>query len=273
MRPDRVLGDNGIQVSISTALALEALVARVDNKPQPISACKELWINLRTLIRNIKGAYEAEAAKNLTYTAIHQDLVSEVNYIDGLIQQHTKGQCKVIFYCCSLASLPRKFPTAQLKVPKTPLQQANHAAENAAISMSIPMLGNVNFRPFDVDITGSNPTSFILTHMAVDLLSSKNFERLALVESHTGVIKPPSMWYTKLTNGNEMPTMPFNRFTLQVFGDRGICFNPLPIKLKTPIIEMAKQYNWTPATTKDKILFGIKALGDPMGISFFTSLW
>ena len=273
MRPDRALGENGIQLSIGTALALESLVTPADGKPAPINACKELWINLRTLTRNIKGAYENEASKNLTYTDLHEDLLAEINYIDGLMQQRTKGQCKVVFYCCTFASLSRKFPTAQLKVPKTPLQQATLATENAAINMTIPLLGNVNFRPFDVELSGPNPTSFILTHMAVDLLSSKHFERLALVESHTGVIKPPSMWYTKLTGGSDMPTMPFNRFTLQVFGDRSICFNALPIKLRTPILEMASKYNWTPATTKDKILFGIKALNDPMGISFFTSLW
>lgn len=272
MNIQRELGENGIPVSIGTAFALEAINSSGDNSA-PISAIKEFWFNIRTLIRNILGAYPTDVRKAMTVEQLHNDLINEINIIDAYLQKHSAGRCKAIFYACSYASLKRKFPNASLKNTNTPAQQYSQALENNAIKVTIPLLGNVSFRPFDIDLDGHHPPSFILTHFAVDLLSSRYFDKLALVESHTGAIKGPNLWYTKLTNGSSLPMIPFNRFTLQVFGDRGICFSPMPSKLKDAIMTLASTYHWTSATTKDKILFGVKTLNDPVATAFFNGLW
>ena len=272
MNIQRELGENGIPVSIGTAFALEAINSS-GVPAAPIAAIQEFWFNLRTLIRNILGAYPTDVRKAMTVEKLHNDLISEINIIDAYVQKHSNGRCKAVFYACSYTSLKRKFPNGQLKSTNTDAQKYAQGIENNTIKVTIPLLGNVNFRPFDVDIDGKHPSAFILTHFAVDLLSSKYFDRLALVESHTGAIKGPNLWYTKLTNGSALPMIPFNRFTLQVFGDRGICFTPLPSKLKDAVMQLASAYNWTAATTKDKIIFGIKSLNDPVATAFFNGLW
>src|SRR5690606_9561418 len=96
-------------------------------------------------------------------------------------------------------------------------------------------------RYYDVYIEGKFQDTMLLTHIPVDLLSADRFSKLVLLESHTGAIKPHLSWYTKLTNGKELFRMPFNRFTLQVFGDNGVHFAPMPMKMKQAVKDISEK--------------------------------
>ena len=272
MNAMRELGE-GVPVSIGTALALESVFGDGQSEKPPIKSIKEFWFNVRTLIRNILGAYTTEERKLITAQQLYMDLYSELQIIDASVQRYSSNQCKAVFYVCTHQSLARKFPHAVLKQLKSEQQLYMRALEENAIKLLAPNVQLFNWRVFDTELDGRHPTAFIMTHYAIDLLSKSYFERLALIESHTGTIKPPMLWHTKLTNGNDLPQMPFNRFTLQIFGDRSICFNAMPGKMREYVITMSRENKWTPATTKDKILYAIKALRDPVAIPFLLDLW
>ena len=95
-------------------------------------------------------------------------------------------------------------------------------------------------------------SAIIMTHMAYDLLSYSNFTKLDLLESHTGVLKPKHMWYTKYQSGKELTMMPFYKPLLKIFGDSQT-YKPMDIRLRRSIIELAIEKHWTPVTTIAKV--------------------
>jgi hypothetical protein len=79
------------------------------------------------------------------------------------------------------------------------------------------------------------------------------------LESHTGAIKNPAEWNTKLTGGaKELSNIPFNRFTLQLFGDNGHMFLSGPLRLREIVLGIAKRDHWTSVTTSERVSFGIR---------------
>jgi hypothetical protein len=111
----------------------------------------------------------------------------------------------------------------------------------------------VAIRQFNFEITGHHPASLIVTHFPVDLFGRYRFNQLDLLESHTGKIKPPAQWNTKLSAKREETDMlPFNPFTLQVFGDNQQFVHQLP-RVKEAVVETAKATGWSSVTTMEKI--------------------
>ena len=101
-----------------------------------------------------------------------------------------------------------------------------------------------------------------MTHYAYDLLSNKDFKTLDLLESHTGVLKSKALWYTKFSDHKDSVRIPFNELFLQVFGDSTI-FHPHDRKLRLEILAIADKYNWSFATTKDRIHLGLSMISNP----------
>jgi hypothetical protein len=103
--------------------------------------------------------------------------------------------------------------------------------------------------------------TLMLTHYAIDLLAP-NFKSFDLLESHTGAIKSKHLWYTKYYNGKDYPQLPFREDLLQVFGDNET-FRPMAPSIRKQIIEIAKQYNWSPVSTSEKVEYGLNQIKDP----------
>lgn len=101
-----------------------------------------------------------------------------------------------------------------------------------------------------------------MTHVPVDLLTGTRFSKLTLLESHTAKLKNKLDWNSKLTNGKDLPNMPFNAMTLQVFGDGGLFFSPMPMAVKKEVMSIAEKYKWTPATSLDKVKYGLQGMND-----------
>src|SRR5690606_15099886 len=78
---------------------------------------------------------------------------------------------------------------------------------------------DADLRVFDMDFEQDQRKVLIITHFPVDLLNRYKFSRLVLLETHTGAMKPHTLWYTKLYNGKELNMIPFDRMTVQLFGD------------------------------------------------------
>lgn len=254
-----------IPVSIGTSLALESafgILPDHETKDPEIHKVTELWINLRTLLRNVIASVPSEEMLRLSPESISETIDQETHVIESAVSKASQGSCRCVFYVCSFKSLARKFPKAILKAPNTEKQKFQKSLENNALKPYFGEESTVDVRLFDTEIKAKAGRSLILTHQPIDLLSRYSFQRLLLLESHTGKIKGPSEWPSKLTGGKNLDRIPFNRMTLQLFGD-GVHFSTFPIKLKKELIKIAENDNWTSITTEEKIKYSLSKIYDP----------
>ena len=261
---DREVG--GLPLSISTSMAIESCLGTIEggnSASPPVAKYNGLWINIRTMFRNMTGAIPTDFRVQVPPTDYAMALQNEMDTIRAAVTQVTKGLTKVVFYLPSYKSLKRKFPHAQWTAVNTPRQIHDLHSETTTLELLRSQVTTEELIDIDVDLVDSGKTALVLTSYPVDLLSRYNFASMVLLESHTGSIKPPVLWYTKLRNGRELKVIPFDKMTLQVFGDNSL-FKPVPIKIRRHLIDVGIKAKWTPNTTKAYVLKTIAAERDPV---------
>lgn len=256
----------GLPISIGTSLALEGAFGVYPDRPvnpAPIHQTREVWINVRTLIRNLIGCLPVEIKELVTPPVLVPVLLEELAIIEAAVVKASEGMARTVFYCADYTTLSRKFPKAMLRVPKTPKQIWAQMLEDTAVRQVLSEPLSQDMRVFRYEITGRHQSALIVTHLPVDLLARYSFNKLELLESHTGIIKPYPQWHTKLTGGKELPNIPFNTFSLQVFGDNGNQFGSMPPSTRREVLDLAKEDNWTSVTTPEKIRMSLRKVKDP----------
>jgi hypothetical protein len=258
-------------LSIGTSLAFEGIFGVLPEKkvdPPPVSEFPEIWVNTRTLFRNLYGALTKEASGAVIPKDFAKAIYEEMLIIQGIVQDKTRGRSTVVFYICTYKSLPGMFKNAIFKEPKTENQKFYATFENKTVDELLILLKSIGQEglivKLDSSISGSFKAALFLTHYPVDLLNATKFPQMALMESHTGTVKKELEWHTKLKGGKDMPRVPFNRMTIQVFGDSGDMFSPYPGDVKTALKDLAEKYKWTSVVTKDRILMTIGLSKMPM---------
>lgn len=260
-------------VSIGTSLALESIdkgpndpydKERIIPNTVDTQEYSELWVNLFTLFRNIYQSIPTASREGIDPAEYKDVLLQEIDIIKDFIGSHTRGKMKCIFYASDYAQLKFHHPHAKIR-------QDNTDKQKLYTSTMLTVIGGVfkHFTKDDKSIKhfklGIEPDksskALIMTHYAYDLLSSKKFSNLDLLESHTGLLKPKGLWYTKLTNGNSLVSIPFNKMTIQVFGD-GQTFLGLNKEVRDQVFEISTKYNWNPLTTNDRVRLGISSMKD-----------
>lgn len=264
-----------IPVSIGTSLALESVSGVFPDQPvspAPILSVKEMWFNVRTLLRNLLGGLPGEVRDLMSPAILIPALVEELGIIESAVVKASNGRCRAVFYCCDYTLLSRKFPKATLKTPTTPKQQLAHRIEETTITALLRNPDPYEIKTFRFEITGRYPDAFILTHLPVDLLSKYSFSKLELVESHTGKIKPAPQWNTKLTAGKDLVNIPFNAFSLQVFGDNGNHFQQALSNIRREVLTLAEEDGWTAVSTEEKIRFSVRKVKNPTDRTYLMSM-
>lgn len=253
-------------ISIATSLALEAAFGIYPERPvgkPPILEYQALWINLRTLYRNLMGSLPKVAVEGGVPREFADALNFEMETIRNIIATDTNNRVKVVFYVSNYKDLERHYPHALLRTDTTEKQKAATEVENQTLVMLVNEM-HAPVMVFDRAITtGEVGKTAIITHYAYDLLSYRAFGSLTLLESHTGVFKERAQWYTKFANGKELSMIPFREDMLQIFGDNEL-FKPMSIKARHAVIELAQQYRWTAVTTTDRIRENMKKISDPL---------
>lgn len=266
-----------LPVSIATSLAIESLLGihpDIPVKTPPIEQYQELWINLRTLVRNILGSLESNARKNITPVEVKDILLEEMQYITNEVK--SKGIREVVYYASDLNLSKYKYAKQRL------IHTDRQRHEDMIIGKSIGLLlkqandypnDTYEVKRFSLSLkpTRNNTKTVIITHQCIDLLAYRSFKSLTLLESHTGAFKDRDRWYTKYYNGNELNQIPFTEKLLQVFGDKET-FSPLDPKLRKAILEIAEKYRWTPLTTEDKINYGINSMRNQYAVDLYRQL-
>ncbi len=263
----RELGELGL--SIATDLAIAGAFGKHPDRPlpkAPIDNFKMLLINIRTLARNFLGSIDREYKLLITPEQSNTALLYEMHAIRELVDAHSKGKVNVGFYLSHYEGFDKLFPHAMLKQSVTQIQIVNEGMENATVKALLKELELKKELPFVVVKQfldkQQNDVTLLMTHIPVDLLAKNSFLQLALLESHTGRVKNHLEWNTRLTNGKTLTNIPFNRFTLQVFGDNGVQFSPLPRKLKQAVLDIATERKWTTITTPDRVRYCVEQIKD-----------
>lgn len=259
-----------LPLSIGTSLAIEAL-----KEPAVFEKYDTLWINIRTLWRNIYDSIERDdrermikppspsqmdAHYRVICKAMADTMKEELSQIRSFLDGKLKG---VRIYYLGYKDLPKRFPLALLREPTTPLQQQYADLMERTLDYVLLEDGDSLIeQDKGSELRGEPAKSLIITHCPVDLLSRTKFQQLRLLESHTGAIKSKSQWATKLTDGKDMKIVPFNAFTIQVFGDGAVHFNRMAISVRRGLLEVANAQRWTPVTTMEKIKYNLKGMKD-----------
>lgn len=274
---DRAKGQ--FPISISTSLALEGLFGihpELDPPPTPYwMHYDELWINVRTLYRNLHALFNAEQNSEMTIDDRMPVVLEEMEIIRNVVQSETDGQLAVQYYACSYNNLTGLYPHALFKEANTVKQKFYAAGENGVIDAIAEKLGKDNDQLllFDVTLIGRLKRVLLLSHYPIDLLHITPVKEVALLESHTGVIKKKADWHTKLANGKTLSRIPFDKMTVQCFGDTGGLFKPYPQVYRTKLIELSEKYHWTQISGKQRIMQCVELARDPGFISTISKLY
>ncbi len=253
-----------VPISMGTALAVQGLLGTYPERPEsppPIRTFKQVWFNVYTLYRNLIATLSAEqhraALPGELASALTEDMLGAASAISTQARH-----CEAIFYLNDYSNLAKAFPHAKIRVPATQIQEINATLEHETLRAVMRAKPDVTFRSYGIRIEGHHPATAMLTHFPVDLLNRYQFDQLQLIESNTGKLKGPSQWNTKLTVKEQVDSLPFNAFTLQIFGDRSTQFNPQSIALRRCVLELAQSKDWTSVTTMEKIKLNISSVKD-----------
>lgn len=264
-----------IPISIGTAQAIESLCGLGDffSKNPPVKRYDQIWVNLRTLFRNCYNSLDNNNREVFTAEEIHTAIKEDWLILQGAIRQGSHGRVKAVLYFCSMESFEKEFPHARYKELSTKRQRNEQNMENKVLELFFEERDEDDeIKTFNVRITGQHPKVGIITHYPVDLLWYRHFSTLELVESHTGTIKARADWHTKLTGGRRLSHIPFNRLTIQVFGDGNVLFASMLPSIKKEIDDIARTNRWHSLTTSDKIRHNLTKIYDPRVKEFFRKL-
>lgn len=265
---DRVFGLE-YPMSIATSLAFEGLLRTGehanDKGEPPIHQFRAVFINVRTLFRNVYNAFEdkkADLEADIALAAIEED----VNCIRETVSAVSPSTI-CVFYLCQYKTINKVFPQAKFKNPNTPIQVHYNSVE-LDVYRRIVNDKLFDVKLFDVQIE-NNADTVCLTHLPIDLLWRKKFPKLALLESHTGKVKGQLEWYTKL-NGKPA-NVPFCKASLTLYGD-GVMFSPEDLKSRRVLEKTAQAYKWDQTTTMSRMKQTLKLANEPFLIEYINRL-
>lgn len=275
----RMMGQ--LPLSIATSVAFESLfnmeppadapswVRRPSGSIEPIKRIGQLWINLRTLLRNIDGAIDSEVINEASPLDYYRVLVSEMTAIQALVNDIPQEQRPTLhFFSKSYETLTKLWPQALFRDVTAPRLKVYAVMENNVMSYFAEDIKKGIFNQEQVVIVdsylhpGLRPS--LLSHFPVDLVLTKGNKFEALVESHTGAIKRKEEWYTKLRDGNKYPRIPFDKAMVQIFGDKENMLSPQTIQIRKRLGAISEKYHWNPTTTRDRVIFCVEQEHEPV---------
>lgn len=252
--PERTKGT--LPISVGTALAMEVLPST------PMHKYGALLVNLRTIIRNARQAYDdyVPTVKELT-EAVKEDIVG---IAEAVVALKLRTVLELKFYYPSYQSLPRLFPLAKLKNVEVDgnQNQKDIAKLDKNVAENILKEFGTNIAKVDSRIPTFTHEGLIITSHPVDLVLTDSYHRLNLLESHTGAIKNYTTFYTKLTGSDKFTNIPFNKMTIQIFGDKSTNFYSQSLAVKNEVKQLADTARWSTASTPSLVARSIRSLND-----------
>lgn len=233
-------------LSIGTSIALEHFFGLVkeDNNKDNILPYKKydcVCINLSTLVRNMIASIKSAELKIVTNNDFVITLKNEITIIKQLFEEQTNNRSIVSFYYNHYQGLNKHLKYASFKIRLTDNQSIIQFLER-----EVPKQINPQFiEPFEdtlLMITHGRRNNLLLTHNPLDLIFN-SLSNVALLESHTGKVKLPTQFNSKLKSAPEH--IPFNKITLQIYGDKANQILPMSSKIRNLFSEETKKLGIT----------------------------
>lgn len=270
-------------LSVGTSLCFESIFSgrqppidptrEIPNLVDPYGY-QEMWINVRTLFRNITAVIPTEDCLKIKPEEFAAVIYEEMSVIQNLFETDGAGVCRPVFYHTDYTKLYKQInEKIRLRLPTTEIQKHAERAYYAAIKKLKDLTKDL--KETSGQLSPSQPVkALILTHYPWDLLSFKKFTKLDLIESNTGVLKSRRLWGSKMypVAGVDLTTMPLTRRLLLIFGDR-VMIQPFDTRLRKTILEIAKQKKWTGLTPTERVNLDLSGgIWDPYINQFVMSL-
>lgn len=250
-------------LSIATSLALEGAIGIHPDHPAGPKLLKDFsghWVNVKTLFRNYYEAIGKEQIPTVNQKDLIDSFRQELEAYLEISAEQGQHKFKTVLYCPDYVGLKQRLPHAILRTDSTP-NQVLYSKSMITVLGEIIKNEKELIKLYPLKITDPQPSNtLMLTHYPYDLLT-KAFDALELLESHTGSIKDRSRWYTKFYNGKELPMIPFREGFLSVFGDNQL-FRPIGMAYRKTLVDLGKKYDWSFATSLDKVNYGLSTLKD-----------
>ena len=260
---------SGFPLSISTGLAMETLFTPIQQvyDPSRIAPVKadlrkynQLWINIATLYRNMVSASDPTTVLMSSVDEVSHVLVQEMEVIDSLLKNEGMGLCTSHFYCVDYDHVFRHVhKSIKKRVPST-ARMINIDALYREVEKKLLGTTSLVTKHEPKIKPPLNTKALILSHYPHDLLSYKYFHQLDLLESNTGKIKTRVSWNSKYApvGAADLSKLPFMKTLLMLLGDKAL-IHPNIFKLRDLIVQTSIKRNWTPFTTREKVIFDLES--------------
>lgn len=259
-------------LSIATSLAIEGGGGVHPDHPtgENIFRGKSgIFINLRTLIRNILGSVSSADKYNQTGEDVYDVLLSEIITIRGIFERQFESETPLLFYSMDYNSLDRRFKKMLFKDVTTDKQRQLALIENTALEALKKDVEADEHQYSDIVFLDSifhhdGRDHILFSASPVDLLSLPRGEFAGLLESHTGNFKTKEMYYTKFKDSSGSERIPFDQAMIQIFGDSSNLFLCQTKQIRDKLRQIAEKNQWTAYTTKERVLLCVKLSKEPV---------
>lgn len=247
-----------LPLALPTSEAIESLI---DHHSKRIKDFTELWINIRTLVRNIYTSLDAESQSIATDVELTNSAITEIENLDSIVKD-SNLKLRTVYYHNDYSLLRTRYRAASFREIKAPKQQYYRALlDNTYSNIQTYFQKENKILSYSLNIEPIiSSKAIMLTHNPIDLVSEKYFKEILLLESHTGKLKDRTEWYTKFSSEATI-NIPMNLQMLSVFGDPEV-FKPQPVKYRREILTVAEKYKWTCVTTIDRIKYTVGLIKD-----------
>jgi hypothetical protein len=271
-----------LPLSIATSIAFESLlnmeppldapvyVRRPKGHTKPIVGFEQIWINLRTLIRNIDGAIDNNVNNDASPMDYYRVVLEEMAVIQNIVNEiNDVARPEIHYYMKNYDSLTKVWRHALFREVTAPRLKVYAALENNILThitedIKRGILSAVQVHSEDCYATNTSSKAALISHFPVDLILVKGERFAALVESHTGAIKKREEWNTKFRDGSKYPRIPFDRGMIQIFGDKENMLSPQTLKIRQRLAAISEKYQWNALTTRERIIFCVEQEHEPV---------
>ena len=274
---------SGFPLSVGTSLAFESVFSPQQKPYDPtrpipnhvnLADYDSCWVNITTLFRNLSTAVEKDVFTGSPAEALAATLEEEIGVIQNLFMIEGRGLVVPRFYYSTYEKLlSRKTTGLAFRLPHTPIQEFYDKQLHATLRLMEKHTDSIIAFKDSLEPM-KRERAFVLTHQPYDLINFRSFERLDLLESNTGLLKPRAMWNTKYypIPGESMVHLPFTKKLLLALGDK-VLIRPGPLPLRKQILKTSVDRHWTPMTTKDKIMMDLGLdIRDPYTMAVINGL-
>jgi len=244
---------SGFPVSIGTSLALETVFNPIQNVYDPTRIIPDrinindytiFIFNISTILRNIITSMHYNDLITIDKKDILGILLEEIDFLTSFF---LSNNLNIKFYINNYLYV-KKIYDKDNKLRKSTTDKQLFIDNLISYCLN-DIRKNDDVEQFTNDIKYNKEDKVLLfTHIPWDLLSYKNFIKLDLLESHTGLIKTRKDWntkYYKLPGDKDMTFLPFMEYLLVTFGDH-VMFHPDPINKRLGLYESMKKKNVHP---------------------------